>query len=98
MSKFGILENKYWGKVFVEYNPYRNLVWINSSSECIGFNLDEINFDLDYVTDFLVSKEGRHCWGTYLPKEILDKIEEKIDKNDKWLVDQLNYFKRILNY
>ena len=98
MNKFGILENKYWGKVFVEYSPSRNLVWINSSSESIGFNLDEINFDLDYVTDFLVSKEGRHCWGTYLPKEILDKIEEKIDKNDEWLVGQLNYFKRILNY
>ena len=98
MSKFGILENEYCGKIFVEYSPERNLVWINSSCECIGFKLEEINFDIDYVVDFLLSKEGRYCWGTYLPEEILNKIEEKIDKNDEWLMRELNFLKRQLNY
>lgn len=98
MSKWGILESKYFGKKFVEYSPERGLVWINSSSECIGCNINDINFDINYVTDFLVSKEGRYCWGTYLPKEILDKLEEKIDKTDKWLVGHLNFLKRQLNY
>ena len=98
MNKFGILEDEYWNKVFVEYSPERNLVWINASSQCIGCNIDHINFDIDYVVNFLLSKEGRYCWGTYLPREILDKIEEKIDKTDEWLIGELNFLRRQLNY
>ena len=98
MSKWGILENKWWGKKFVEYSPERNLVWINSSSECIGCNIADINFDIDYVTDFLVSKEGRYCWGTYLPREIIEKLKEKVPADDEWLIEQLNFLERQLNY
>ena len=98
MHKWGIFESKWWGKTLVEFNPTSDDAWDHPSGEHFTCNINEINSNIDDVVDFLLSKEGRYCWGIYLPEEIVNKIDEKIDRTDKWLVGQLDFMKRQLNY
>lgn len=97
MNKFGLLKTS-WGTKVVEYDPTRDTTWIHSSSEPIVVNPSKIDFDIDHVVDYLLSSDGRHSWGLFLPPNILEKIEEKIDPNDEWLVSQLEYLKKEWNY
>lgn len=97
MNKFGLLECS-WGLRLVEYSPSRGLVWIHSSSECIGCDIDKIDFDFEHLIDFLLSEEGRYSWGTYLPRYIVEELEKRVDKNDDWLMRQLDFMKYQLDY
>lgn len=98
MHKWGIFESKWWGKTFVEFNPNTDDAWHHSSREHFTCDTNKINSNIDDVVDFLLSDEGRYCCGIYLPEEIVNKIDEKIDRTDGWLVGQLDFMKRQLNY
>lgn len=89
--KLGICIKGYWKDELFDVNlpdAWRH----NGLQHVSGFTEDYFDFDEDHIIDYLIKHP--YSWGTCLMPEICEKLKERIDPNDDYMNDMLEWHMR----
>ena len=91
MKKLGIcIKGYYKNDLFDVDLPY---AWRHNGLQYVsGFTEDYFDFDEDHIIDYLIKHP--YSWGTCLMPEICEKLKERIDPNDDYMNDMLEWHMR----